>query len=372
MPYCILSVAYPFAPVAPDTAGGAEQVLVSLDAALTAAGHHSIVIASESSRVAGTLVSVPISRNRATKVGRLAAAGNSQEEGYLEGAAAATRIQWRQAIDSALERWPVDLIHMHGVDFDTYLPPPGAPVLATLHLPIAYYSSAALDPIRPQTWLHCVSSAQHADIGRNAHLLAPIENGVDVDSYALDIERRDVALMLARICPEKGIHLAIEAAKRADMALLIAGALFPYEAHQRYFETEVLPRLDEHLRYIGPVGRLGKRRLLASARCVLIASTVAETSSLVAREAAAAGTPVVALARGALRDTIEPGRTGFLVDTVDEMAVAMTKASTIKAALCRDVARRRFALEPMIRGYFAAYGGLIRRRSPSHYRRVAS
>jgi len=41
----ILSVGYPLASVAPDSAGGSEQVLVSLDAALVAAGHRSLVIA---------------------------------------------------------------------------------------------------------------------------------------------------------------------------------------------------------------------------------------------------------------------------------------------------------------------------------------
>jgi hypothetical protein len=40
----VLSVAYALAPVAPDTAGGAEQVLLELDRALVHAGHHSLVV----------------------------------------------------------------------------------------------------------------------------------------------------------------------------------------------------------------------------------------------------------------------------------------------------------------------------------------
>ena len=52
----VLSVAYPFAPVGPDAAGGAEQVLGQLDAALVKGGHGSIVVANAASKVRGTLV----------------------------------------------------------------------------------------------------------------------------------------------------------------------------------------------------------------------------------------------------------------------------------------------------------------------------
>ena len=58
-PLTVLNIAYPLAPVSPDCVGGAEQVLSALDAALTAAGHRSVVIACEGSRVAGELVAIP-------------------------------------------------------------------------------------------------------------------------------------------------------------------------------------------------------------------------------------------------------------------------------------------------------------------------
>src|SRR5687768_12953064 len=114
----ILNVAYPFAPVGLDSVGGAEQVLSQLDQALTLAGHRSVIVACEGSCVAGTLfataaVQGPITPEVRRKTYRL----------------------HRQTIDRALEQWPVDLIHMHGIDFHEYLPPPGVPVLVTLHLP---------------------------------------------------------------------------------------------------------------------------------------------------------------------------------------------------------------------------------------------
>jgi hypothetical protein len=52
----VLNVAYPFAPVGPDTAGGAEQVLSALDRALVAAGHRSLVVGCVGSETAGELL----------------------------------------------------------------------------------------------------------------------------------------------------------------------------------------------------------------------------------------------------------------------------------------------------------------------------
>src|SRR5579885_1569067 len=55
----ILSVAYPFARVAPDTPGGAEQILLLLDRKLARDGHRSLVAARQDSQVTGTLIPMP-------------------------------------------------------------------------------------------------------------------------------------------------------------------------------------------------------------------------------------------------------------------------------------------------------------------------
>jgi hypothetical protein len=334
----VLSVAYPLAPVGPDAVGGAEQVLTQLDRALGEAGCRSIVVAQEGSRTAGTLVAVP------------------REAGPLDEAAKGRAwARHRRAIAVALERWPVDLVHLHGIDFHAYLPPPGAPALATLHLPPSWYPDTSLRPARPGTWLHCVSQAQHDACPPSPNLLPPIPNGVPVAALRARHAKRRFALMLGRICPEKGVHLAVEAARRADIPLLIAGEVFAYEAHARYFADEVAPRLDKKRRFIGPVGFARKRRLLTAARCLLVPSLAPETSSLVAREALACGTPVVAFPNGALAETVEHGRTGFLVHDIEQMAEAIDAAGGLSPETCRAVARARFSLERMIAGYFSVY-----------------
>ena len=91
------------------------------------------------------------------------------------------------------------------------------------------------------------------------------------------------------------------------------------------------------------------------ARCLLVPSLVPETGSLVAMEALACGTPVVAFPAGALTEIVEPGVTGFLVNDAREMAEALVMAEKIDPERCRAAARRRFSLDRMVERYFAVY-----------------
>lgn len=349
----VLSVAYPLAPVGPDAVGGAEQILHQLDYALTQAGHQSIVVACEGSQVAGTLIDVPRTNGRI----------DAQAQALARSHAAI-------AIRTALSRFKVDMIHMHGIDFHAYLPPPGPPALVTLHLPLSWYPDSALALSRPHTHLVCVSRSQRAERGRDPHILGVIENAVPTEAFEKRQRKRGFALMLTRVCPEKSVHIAIDAAKRAGVPLIIAGATFGYPEHERYFEAEVRPRLDHLRRFIGPVGFARKRRLLGAARCLLAPSLVAETSSLAAREAIAAGTPVVGFRAGALHEVIEQGRTGFLVGDEQEMAAAILRCDALDPDACRASARWRFPLDWMIARYFALYQRLVA-REPAAAGRVA-
>jgi glycosyltransferase involved in cell wall biosynthesis len=334
----VLSIAYPLAPVGPDSVGGAEQMLWLLDGSLVRAGHRSIVVACEGSRTAGTLVPLPLPQGI-----------------FDEAAKADAHAALRKAISYALDHWKIDVVHMHGIDFEAYLPPQDVAVLATLHLPPSWYPPAVFRTERPGLWLHCVSAAQHRTCPPSHHLLPPIENGVPVEALQARHAKRCFALVLGRICPEKGIHLAIDAAKRARIPLLIAGEVFAYEAHQRYFDMQVAPRLDPQRRFIGPVDFRRKRRLLTAARCLLVPSLAEETSSLVAREAAACGTPVIAFPNGALAETVRDKVTGFIVPNVATMAEAIARAGTIDADTCRRIAREHFSRERMAAQYISVY-----------------
>jgi glycosyltransferase involved in cell wall biosynthesis len=335
--------------VAPSVAGGAEQVLLQLDAALCKAGHRSLVIACAGSQLSGDLVEScvlpPLLDDAAQQVARRAHA---------------------DAISRTLAAEPVDVVHMHGIDFHRYLPGPGPPVLVTLHLPLNWYAHESLMPARARTYLHCVSAAQHETRPPGAQFLRPIENGVEITPISAAI--REHVLFLGRICREKGVHVAMAAARLARVPLVIAGEVFPYPDHLRYFAEEIEPHLDADCRFVASIDPIRKAELLAGARCILVPSLVEETSSLVAREALAAGTPVIAFRRRALTDTIEHGHTGFLVDSVDQMAAAIGSCADIDSSYCRAVARDRFPLSRMTSEYLRLYEKLAAGRiSPADF-----
>ena len=105
----------------------------------------------------------------------------------------------------------------------SYLPPPGVPVLVTVHLPPSWYSAEALVPSRPDTWLHGVSVSQHRAFPADAPLLPPIENGVPTRRLSARHAKHAFALCLGRICPEKGFHIAFDAAKTGGVAAAPGG-----------------------------------------------------------------------------------------------------------------------------------------------------
>lgn len=333
MPLTILSVAYTRAPVGPDAVGGAEQIVSMLDEAIVAAGHRSLVIACEGSSASGRLLPAHPSAFRA-------------------------------AIEHARRQFAIDVIHMHGFDWHENLPAPGTPLLATLHLPPDWYPPHVFSLDRPATYLNCVSQDQRSRMPDCRVPVFTIANGVRLHECRCAVPEEPYVFALGRICPEKGFHIAIDAAKNAGMKMMLAGAVFPYPEHVAYYEREILPRLDNRRTFIGPVSGERKRLLLAGAQALLVPSLAAETSSLVAMEALTCGTPVIAYRAGALPEIIEHARTGFLVGNQDEMAEAIARAPAIDSADCVHAARTRFAAARMTSEYLSLCTRLARRAEP--------
>jgi glycosyltransferase involved in cell wall biosynthesis len=331
----VLSVAYPLFPVSADSAGGAEQILFLVERGLAAAGHRSVVVAARGSQVSGELVETPVADGEITEEVRRWA-----------------QAEHRRAIEVALHEHEIDLIHFHGLDFYEYLPEREIAQLATLHLPVEWYPTSIFE-LRDVT-LNYVSRTQAAD--RAGPVVC---NGVDLERYAGQFAKQNFLLMIGRICPEKGTDVALRVAHRLDLPMVVAGPVHPFEFHQKFFREQVEPLFDEKRLYVGPVGLREKPELLGRARCLLIPSSLAETSSLVAMEAISAGTAVVAFRSGALPEVVEDGVTGFLCDSEEEMALAIRRVGEISREQCREQARARFSSHRMVADYLQLYRGLV-------------
>jgi glycosyltransferase involved in cell wall biosynthesis len=326
-------------PVSASSAGGAEQILYLLDLGLIERRIYSLAIAADGSEISGRLWATPSASNDIKEAER----------------AEAQKIH-RRTIAKVLASEAVDLIHFHGLDFGAYLPDSDVPKVATLHLPIPWYENGSLDA--QDVHLVSVSENQaHSADAKRIHTI--IRNGIDTSKHLPGAGERGSLLWLGRICPEKGTHIAIQVARELHLPLTVAGPVHPFAFHRNYFQTEVQPLLDSKRVYVGPVGLETKTKLLSSARALLVPSLAAETSSLVAMEAASSGTPVVAFRSGALPEVVRDGVTGFLADDLQGMIQAVARLDEISALRCREYAIRNFSSERMVNDYIKLYKDLL-------------
>ncbi|MGH7180419.1 MAG: glycosyltransferase, partial [Nitrospiraceae bacterium] len=80
-----------------------------------------------------------------------------------------------------------------------------------------------------------------------------------------------------------------------------------------------------------------------------------EPFGLVLIEALACGTPVLAYRRGSIPEIIEDGATGFVCESLDEMAAAIQRIPGIDRQRCRWTFEQRFSVERMAQDYLRVY-----------------
>src|SRR5438270_3879867 len=351
----ILYVAYPLLQVHDESAGGAEQILWTLEREIARSGAHTTVAASAGSRVSGELFSTGESCIQPDDYERRR---NEHEDRVVE------FVRWRAREGNAF-----DLVHDHSGSFWTRAAEIDTPVLATLHLPRSFYPAWSFHEVPPNVSFNCVSDSQARSFADLDALASVVPNGIALDYFDdgdsapnSDIRNRQGLLWLGRICEEKAPHLALDIAQRTQMPITIAGQVYPFSYHQQYFEREVVPRLRSipNARFISAPRAELKRRLLREAQALLITSLAAETSSLVAMEAAAFGTPVIAFRKGALAEVVREGVTGFLVDNVAEAVSAFAQIGSIRPAACARHAQANFSAGKMAERYSDLYDRLLR------------
>jgi glycosyltransferase involved in cell wall biosynthesis len=272
------------------------------------------------------------------------------DQGYEEDSAVDPKVAEYLHISEAFEHAAeFDLIHSH-YDFMalTYSRLVKTPVLTTIH----GFSSPKIMPVYRKYRDGYFVSISDSDRAPELNYLATVYNGIDMSLYPFQESPGEELIFLGRIHPDKGVHLAIAVARMSGLPLLIAGIIQDKE----YFRKQVEPYLDDReIRYIGPVDVAGKNELFSRARALLHLNTIPERFGLVLAEANAAGVPVIAMDLGSCREVIEDGKTGFLVNGVNEAVEALKSVHTIDRARCRRRVEQRFSIETMVEAYERVY-----------------
>jgi glycosyltransferase involved in cell wall biosynthesis len=189
-----------------------------------------------------------------------------------------------------------------------------------------------------------------------------VPNGVPLAAYPFSREVPPSAplVFLGRIEAIKGAHLAVEAARLAGRSLVLAGNV--PAGHRPWFEAHVAPHIDgENVRYAGPVDDAAKAALLAAAAALLMPVLWEEPFGIVMAEAMACGTPVIGFARGAVPEVVADCETGFVVDTVDEMAAAVARLPDVSRTACRARVERLYSDTAVTEAYLHLYADLTAR-----------
>ncbi|MCB1884713.1 MAG: glycosyltransferase family 4 protein [Geminicoccaceae bacterium] len=175
---------------------------------------------------------------------------------------------------------------------------------------------------------------------------------------------------LGRISPEKRPDRAIEIAAKAGLPLKIAAKVDKVD--QAYWDETIAPMIEAHpnVAYVGEVGERGKVEFLGNATALLFPVDWPEPFGLVMIEAMACGTPVIGFRRGSVPEVIENGVTGFIVDTVEEAALAARRAASLDRATIRAAFENRFTVGRMTEDYLSIYRRLVDNETARFHRNV--
>lgn len=252
-----------------------------------------------------------------------------------------------------------DIVHNHlGVHPLVFAPLLAIPMVTTLDSSVPPDFPYLAKHFRHNPFIS-ISNAQRA----NAPYLDYIEtiyHGIDISRFepCFDTDN-DYLFFIGTLSRNKGIHLAVQAAKELGEKLIIAGEI--REIDKEFLEKEVWPHVDgKNIRFIGEVGHKEKATLYAKAKAVLFPIQWNEAFGLVMIEALASGTPVIAYDHGSVPEVIENGKTGFIVKTFAQLKMSIKNVGQISRATCRNAAERRFDRSIMAKNYLSLYQRMIK------------
>lgn len=253
-----------------------------------------------------------------------------------------------------------DIIHNHELGFLYFTPKSKAPVVTTLHYHIPDVKPKELLDTRKNYFI-AISKKQTVNFPF-LKFAGVIHHGIEVKNFRFNNKPQNYLAWLGRITPIKGAKEAILAALKSGQTIKLAGNIEKNERETKYTK-EVLNLIKKHknVTYIGKVGYRRKIAFLKNAKAILMPVKWEEPFGLVAIEALACGTPVIAFDRGALPEIIKNKKTGFIVKTIPGMVKAIEKIDQISRFDCRQDAENYFNVQRMVDDHEELYKKMIKK-----------
>lgn len=329
-------IAPPWVPVPPRGYGGTEGVLDSLARGLDAAGHDVVLYATGDS-------TCPVEIR------------STWPQGVTPMGAILPEVAHVLAAYDALG--DCDVIHDHTLVGPLLADRHPAPVVTTNHAPFTPEIRALYAASTRNVSLVAISHAQRAG-APEIPVARVIHHGVDVASVPLGDGGGGYLLFLGRMNADKGVHRAIEIARRAGVPLKIA-AKMREEGEIAYYDSVVRPLLGGDVEYLGEVGPAERDALLGSALALVNPIAWSEPFGMVMIESLATGTPVLTAPLGAAPEIVEDGATGFFGDGVEALADAVTLVGALDRTQCRAAVETRFSAQRMVADHLELYASLV-------------
>lgn len=226
------------------------------------------------------------------------------------------------------------------------------PVVQTIHhQPVP--SQLSLFRHYPDTHFVAISNYQAA-VMTGLNSVTTVMHGLDTDNFVFGADPEDFLVFLGRFIPGKGVLEAIEVAKRTGTRLKLAAP------ESDYYREHVAQHVDgEQIEYLGELDFAEKTRLLARARALLYPVQQGEPFGLVLVEAMACGTPVAALARGAVPEIVAHGVSGGVFETLDALIEGLPAVYALDREQVRAHATQHFDARSMVENYERLYSRLV-------------
>lgn len=188
--------------------------------------------------------------------------------------------------------------------------------------------------------------------------IGTVHHGLPKDLLVLEPKPGSYLAFLGRVAHEKRLDRAIEIALKAEMPLKIAAKVGT--ADLEYYRQHIVPLLQHPLiEFVGEISEQEKQELLGGAAALLFPIDWREPFGLAMIEAMATGTPVIAWNQGSVPEVVEPGVSGFIVNSTEEAVRVLAEIGSFDRVGCRAAFERRFTAERMAREYLEIYESLV-------------